>query len=54
MKKAKNMAKKILLRYGHVIVSCAFVFVTLSANSSCICPFYEPEEPVGIEKFKRI
>lgn len=42
MKKIKDMTKKIILKYGGAIASCAFAFVVIAANSSCGVPFYEP------------
>ena len=47
MKKIKDMTKKIILKYGGAIASCAFAFVVIAANYSCGVPFYEPEELVG-------
>ena len=53
MNKIRETAKKLIVKYGAVIASCAFAFVTISANSSCLFPFYEPEEPEGLESFKK-
>lgn len=53
MKKFKEAAKTFVVKYGAVIASCAFAFVAISANTSCAFPFYEPEEPAGLEKFKK-
>lgn len=53
MKGLKEMAKKFIVKYGATIVSCAFVFATISANSSCLFPFYEPEEPNGLDQLKK-
>ena len=49
----KKLLKTMVCKYGAVIASCAFAFVTIAANSSCISPFYEPEEPKGLERFKK-
>ena len=38
MKKIKDMTKKIILKYGGAIASCAFAFVVIAANSSCGVP----------------
>lgn len=53
MKKFKETAKKFVVKYGATIASCAFAFVVISANSSCLFPYYEPEEPAGLDKFKK-
>lgn len=51
--KIKELAKKVVVKYGAAIATCAFAFVTISANTGCIYPFYEPEEPAGLDKFKK-
>ena len=53
MKKVKEMAKKFVVKYGAAIASCAFAFVTIAAISSCTLPYYEPEEPAGLDAFKK-
>lgn len=53
MKKIKGVAKKVFAKYGAVIASCAFAFVVIAANTSCLFPYYEPEEPTGLECFKK-
>lgn len=53
MKGIKDNVKKLITKYGAVIASCAFAFVILSANTSCGLPFYELEEPKGLDSFKK-
>ncbi len=53
MKKVKNAVKMFLTKHGATVAACAFAFVAVSANSSCLMPFYEPEEPKGLDKFKK-
>lgn len=53
MNKIQEMAKKLITKYGAVIASCAFAFVSISANTSCCFPYYEPEEPEGLDSFKK-
>lgn len=53
MNKIRETAKKLIVKYGAVIASCAFAFVAISANTSCGFPYYEPEEPEGLESFKK-
>ena len=53
MKKFKNAARKFVVRYGTTIAAFAFAYLTVSANTSCWMPFYEPEEPNGLEGFKK-
>ena len=53
MKKFKEMTKVFFARYGAIVAACAFAFVALSANTSCGLPYYEPEEPMGLDKLKK-
>lgn len=53
MKKFKEVVKKIIVKNGAIIASCAFIVATVSANSSCLFPFYEPEEPAGLNSLKK-
>lgn len=53
MKKFKEATKKFVMKYGAAIASCAFAFVTIAANTSCGFPYYEPEEPQGLDSFKK-
>lgn len=46
--------KKFILKYGHLLACCAFSFVVIASNSNCTLPFYEPEEPAGLNKFKKL
>lgn len=41
-------------RFGSIIAVCAFAFVAFGANTPCIWPYYEPKEPKGLEKFKKV
>lgn len=52
MKKVKSVAKRLIVRHGAIIASCAFTFVAIAANSACVFPYYEPEEPEGLKKLK--
>lgn len=53
MKKFREISKKIVVKYGAAIASFAFAFVAISANTSCAFPYYEPEEPAGLAKYKK-
>ncbi len=53
MRKFKETAKKFVIKYGAAVASCAFAFVAISANTSCGLPYYEPEEPAGLTKYKK-
>lgn len=53
MKVFKQTAKKFVVKYGSTIATCAFAFVTVAANTSCVFPFYEPEEPKNLSNFKK-
>lgn len=52
-KKLKKAANKLFKKHGWLIASCAFVFVSIAANSPCTIPYYEPEEPEGLAQFKK-
>ena len=53
MKKFLNNAKNFVAKHCGVIACCAFAFVTIAANSPCALPFYEPEEPQGLNAYKK-
>lgn len=53
MRKFREAAKKFVVKYGAAIASFAFAFVAISANTSCGLPYYEPEEPKGLQNFKK-
>ena len=53
MKRFCKAAERFILKHGTWIACCAFVAVLVTANSSCILPYYEPEEPEGLEAFKK-
>ena len=53
MKKLRNALKSAIVKHGGFIAACAFAFVTIAANSPCLMPFYEPEEPAGLDKYKK-
>lgn len=53
MKKVLNETKKFIVKHGAALAACAFAFVTIAANSPCFFPYYEPEEPDGIENYKK-
>ena len=53
MKKIKKMAKDFVIKHGSKIATVALAFVVISANSSCCIPYYEPQEPKGLSKFKK-
>lgn len=49
----KKTISNFIKKYGNVIACCAFAFVAIASNSACAAPFYEPEEPEGLDKFKK-
>lgn len=53
MKNFKKIAREFIIKYGTTIAAVAFVFVTISSNTSCGYVFYEPVEPEGLAKFKK-
>lgn len=54
MNRVKSKVKSLLGKYGAAVAACAFAFVFVSANSPCAGPFYEPEEPEGLNRFKKM
>ena len=54
MNMLNGIVKRLIMRYGVTIVSCAYVFVSFAANTACSFPFYEPKEPQGMERFCKI
>ena len=53
MKKFKETVKSFIVKHGATVAAFAFVFVAISANTSCCLPFYEAEEPQGLDSFKK-
>ena len=53
MEKFKKFMKNAIVKHGSMIAACAFAFVFIAANSSCVMPYYEPDEPSGLDKFKK-
>ena len=53
MKKFNDIVKSVVIKYGKTIVACAFAFVVVASNTSCLFPYYEIEEPDGLERFKK-
>ena len=49
-----KLINKIILSMGSAIACCATMFTVISCNSACALPFYEPEQPEGLEKFNKI
>lgn len=49
----KKVFDTVIKKYGNVIAGCAFAFVAFAANSACVGPFYELDEPTGLENFKK-
>lgn len=53
MKNFKDTLKRVIVKHGGAIAVCAFACVTIAANSPCLMPYYEPEEPAGLDKYKK-
>ena len=43
--------KKMFLRFGQCFAALAFVFATVTANSSCMIIAHQPEEPESVKNF---
>lgn len=53
MKSANKSAKSVLPKCGKLVANIAFMSASIAANSSCLFPFYEPEEPKNLDKLKK-
>ena len=53
LKKFKETVKSLIVKHGGAIATCAFAFVAIAANTSCGLPYYEAEEPQGLDSFKK-
>ena len=49
----KKILTNAIIKCGSAIAACAFVFVTAAANSACLGPFCEPQEPADLSRFKK-
>ncbi len=49
----KRFLKSAVLKYGTAIATCAFAVVTVAANTPCWGIYYEPQEPAGLDRFKK-
>ncbi|MBS4933047.1 cyclic lactone autoinducer peptide [Ruminococcus sp. OM06-36AC] len=45
--------KKMFLRFGQCFAALAFVFATVTANSSCMIIAHQPEEPESVKKLRK-
>ena len=44
---------KMFLRFGQCFAALAFVFATVTANSSCMIIAHQPEEPESVKKLRK-
>lgn len=45
--------KKMFLQFGQCFAALAFVFATVTANSSCMIIAHQPEEPESVKKLRK-
>lgn len=45
--------KKMFLRFRQCFAALAFVFATVTANSSCMIIAHQPEEPESVKKLRK-
>ena len=45
--------KKMFLRFEQCFAALAFVFATVTANSSCMIIAHQPEEPESVKKLRK-
>lgn len=53
MVKIKSVSNELFMKGGALLATVAMVAATFAANSACFFPFYEPEQPEGLEKLKK-
>lgn len=51
--KVKKVLQTIICKHGTTIAAFAFIVTMITVNSQCTIPFYKPEEPEGLAKFKK-
>lgn len=51
--KITKILQTIICKHGTAIAALAFTVTMITANTQCTLPFYEPEEPDGLAKFKK-
>jgi len=45
--------KKAFIKFGQCFAALAFVFATLTANSSCMIIAHQPKEPDAVKKLRK-
>lgn len=53
MVKVRSFIHELLMRGGALLATVAMIAATFAANSACLIPYYEPEQPEGLEKLKK-
>lgn len=53
MRKVKLIFNDLLIKGGSLLVTCGMVAASLAANSACMFPFFEPEQPKELECLKK-
>lgn len=54
MSVVKKLVNSAFCKWGTCIAGLALIVTAVTANSACCIPFYEEEEPQGLEKFKAL
>lgn len=49
----REITQSTIEKCGKIIAASAFTFAQIAANTSCAFPYYEPEEPIDLEKLKK-
>ena len=54
MVKVRSFIHEQLMRGGALLATVAMIAATFAANSACLIPYYEPEQPEGLEKWSKV
>lgn len=53
MVKITSLVNELLMKGGAFLAALALMTANFAANSTCMFPYYEPEQPEGLEKLKK-
>lgn len=53
MVKLKRWKKEIIMKAGALLAAGGLLAASLAANGACMFPYFEPEQPEGLEDLRR-
>ncbi len=53
MSKVKTITDALLIKGGTMLAAFAMLAVSFAANSACMFPFFEPEQPEELDCLKK-